>query len=82
MYSRFVFVEEHSGPAGYEPRLPGKPQKNQQNEDNQHTALSEAHPAQLFVLISDYLVCLPVTIFLNATSKRLFKAAETQGENK
>lgn len=81
VHSLFVFVEEHSGPAGYEPRLPGKPQQNQQREDNQHTALSEAHPAQLFVLVFDYLVRLLITIILCATSKGLFQAGTTRWEN-
>lgn len=81
-HSLFVFVEEHSGPAGYKPRIPGEPQKNQQNEDGQHTALSEAHPAQLLVLIFDHLVCLPVTIFLCATSKGLSEAEATRHKKK
>ena len=82
MYSRFVFVEEHSGPAGYEPRLPGKPQNNQQREDDQHTALSKAHPTQLPVFVFDDLVCLFVSISLCATSKGLFQAGTTKCENR
>ena len=81
LYSLLFFVEEHSGPAWYEPRLPGEPQKNQQGEDNQHTALCEAHPAQLFVLIFDYLVSFAVITLLRAASKGLSQAGITQCEN-
>lgn len=76
-HSLFVFVEEHSGPAGYEPGLPGEPHQNQQGEDNQHAALSEAHPAQLLVLVFDHLVRLPIAIILCATSKGLSQAGTT-----
>lgn len=72
--SRFLLVKKYGGPAGHEARLPGEPQKNQQREDHEHTALSERHLAQLFVFIFHNLVCFAVAIFVRATPKGLFHA--------
>lgn len=74
MVSRFVLVEEHRGPARYEAGFSGEPQKNQQDEDKQHAALSKAHLAQLLVLVLDDLVRLTVAFLLLAASKGLFQA--------
>lgn len=77
-HSRFLLVEEHGGPAGHEAGLPGEPQKNQQGEDSQHARLSEAHPAQLPVLLSDDLKRLLVTFLIFPASKGLLETGRAQ----
>lgn len=74
MVLRFFLVEEHRGPARYEAGFSGEPQENQQDEVDQHAALSEAHLAQLLVLVLDDLVRLTVAFLFLATSKGLFQA--------
>lgn len=80
--SLLVFVEEDRGPARYEAGVPGEPQNNLQDEDKQHAALSEAHLAQLSVLVFDDLVRRSVAIILLATSKGLFQAGMTRNLRK
>ena len=61
-YVRFVLVEE-LGPARHEAGLPGEPEDDEEHEDDQHSALSEAHAAQLLVLVLHHVVRRPALSF-------------------
>ena len=61
-HSLCLGVEGVRGPAVDEARVPGEPQRHQQEEERQHAALPEAHGPQPAVLLADGLVRRPALL--------------------
>lgn len=78
--SHAILVEEHCCPSVYETGFPGKPQYDQQNEDDEHRHLSKLHPPQTPVLLPHHSVRLFVLLSLPAAAKRLLQAEAERAE--